>query len=517
MKKKSGSQNAEIGHTFRRRDSILNGRKGLPPRVAGRSVAVRRLILGGITMLLGLPLAANLTAQPVIDQQPLDRIVAMGGDATFQVSATGTEPLSYQWRFNDINLEGETQYFLRITNAQPNRAGAYTVLVTDANGSTISEPANLTLDRAWILYKKANSGLPYNDVVDLEVDRDGNVWIATGLWNGFGGGGLAKFNGRQWTVYQSGRAPLPSNDGTGLTQDAAGNLWIATEGGVFRFDRTSQWKVVTGSQTWFPRFDLEGKLWVGTSSGLLTYDGAKWTRYQRANSGLPNDFVAYISVDAQNRKWISTHGGLALFDNVNWTVYTRSNSGLPNDTVAPITFDDQGFAWIGTYGGGLARFDGAQWTLYKTANSGLPNMYIEDVLIDAKGVKWIATDGGLARFDGANWTTYNRSNSRLPDNVVQTLVFDRYGNLWLGMKDGGLAAFREGGVIPRVQIDSLVGDGQGSLVLRWTGGQGPYQVQGRPSLITGEWENYGVPTNQQSLAVGVEGPSRFFRVKETQF
>jgi len=162
---------------------------------------------------------------------------------------------------------------------------------------------------------------------------------------------------------------------------------------------------------------------------------------------------------------------------------------------------------------GLARFDGAQWTVYNPANSGLPNANIADVAIDSKGVKWIATEGGLARFDSTKWTTWNRANSRLPDNVVQALIFDRYENLWLGMKDGGLAVFREGGVIPHLQIQSLAGDGAGRLVLRWAGGQSPYQVERCANLGTGEWEACGDPTDQQSLTVAIEVGPKFFRVR----
>jgi hypothetical protein len=482
-----------------------------------RKPAARRFILGASTMLLGLLPLVNVLAQPVITEQPIDHVVAVGGEAGFSVVATGTEPLSYQWRVNDINLEGATLSTLRITNVQPNLAGSYTVVVSDPGGSTTSQPAALAVDREWVIYNRRNSGLPYNGVVDLEVDRDGNVWIATGLWNGFGGGGLAKFNGRQWTVYQSGKSPLPSNDCTGSTLDAAGNLWVSTESGVARFDRTNRWNVVSRSQTWFPKFDLEGNLWVGSSSGLLVYDGSNWKRYQRANSGLPNDFVAFIAVDSDGRKWISTHGGLAIFDNVNWTIYTTANSGLPNNLVAPVVFDDEGIAWIATYGGGLARFDGEQWMIYNRTNSGLPNLNISDILIDAQGVKWIATEGGgFARFDGTNWTTWNRSNSKLPNNVVQALVFDRYENLWVGMKDGGLAVFREGGVISRLQMESLLPDGEGHLVLRWTGGRGPFQVQSRESLSAGGWQDYGSPTDQQNLPIDGQGSSRFFRVQDTQ-
>lgn len=492
---------------------VLNGSLSVP-KAPARTFAGRLPAVGATV--LGLLLCASVMAQPVITRQPVEQTVAVGGTALFQVLATGTAPLSCQWRFNDTDVVGATQFSLRINNAQPKHAGRYTAVVTDVSGSTESQPAVLTVDREWVIYNRGNSGLSYDGVVDLEVDRDGNIWIATGRWGGSGGAGLAKFNGSAWTVYRSGSSPLPANDCTGMTLDAVGNLWVSTEAGVARFDRSNHWDVVSRSQLWFPEVDLDGNLWIGSSSGLWVYNGISWKSYGRANSGLPNDFVAYVSVDAHNRKWISTHGGLTVFDDQNWTTYTRANSGLPNDMVAPVAFDAAGTAWIATYGGGLARFDGQQWAVFNPSNSGLPHVNLEDIVIDSAGVKWIATDGGLAQFDDTNWKTWNRANSRLPDNVVQALALDSYGNLWLGMKDGGLAVFREGGVIPRLQIESFLPDGHGRLTLRWTGGKGPYLVQTRASLDTGRWEDAGDPTEQQSLAVAVEPGARFFRVSGTQ-
>ena len=37
-------------------------------------------------------------AQPVITQQPQDQTVLVGASVTYAVTATGTPPLSYQWR-----------------------------------------------------------------------------------------------------------------------------------------------------------------------------------------------------------------------------------------------------------------------------------------------------------------------------------------------------------------------------------------------------------------------------------
>ncbi|MEN3039728.1 MAG: hypothetical protein ABDI07_11395, partial [Candidatus Kryptonium sp.] len=71
-------------------------------------------------------------------------------------------------------------------------------------------------------------------------------------------------------------------------------------------------------------------------------------------------------------KWIGT-GGLVKFDGKSWTVYNAKNSGLPDDWVTSIAIDAQGNKWIGMEESGLVKFDGKIWTVYNTSNSDLPN------------------------------------------------------------------------------------------------------------------------------------------------
>ena len=54
--------------------------------------------------------AATLTVAnpPAITSQPQNRTVDPGVSATFSVSASGSAPLSYQWRRNGANISGAT-------------------------------------------------------------------------------------------------------------------------------------------------------------------------------------------------------------------------------------------------------------------------------------------------------------------------------------------------------------------------------------------------------------------------
>jgi hypothetical protein len=70
----------------------------------------------------------------------------VGGTATFSVTASGTPPLSYQWRFNGTNISGATNTILTLANVQLNQAGNYAVLVTNLYGSALSSNAVLTVN-----------------------------------------------------------------------------------------------------------------------------------------------------------------------------------------------------------------------------------------------------------------------------------------------------------------------------------------------------------------------------------
>jgi hypothetical protein len=84
-------------------------------------------------------------APPSITIQPTNQTVTTGGTAAFNVTASGTPPLRYQWNFNGTNIAGATNTTLTLTNVQASQAGNYTVLVTNLFGSLLSSNAVLTV------------------------------------------------------------------------------------------------------------------------------------------------------------------------------------------------------------------------------------------------------------------------------------------------------------------------------------------------------------------------------------
>jgi hypothetical protein len=103
------------------------------------------IITNGFGSATSMVATLTINTPPGISQQPQNLIVNAGSTANFSVTATGSAPLRYQWRFEGADMPGETNFTLAINNAQGGSAGDYTVRITNAVGSITSTIATLTV------------------------------------------------------------------------------------------------------------------------------------------------------------------------------------------------------------------------------------------------------------------------------------------------------------------------------------------------------------------------------------
>jgi predicted esterase len=93
--------------------------------------------------------------------------VHVGTSTSFQVYASGTEPLSYQWRRDGCDLPDQTNSVLALNAIQPADEGDYTVAISNPEGAITSEPVRLWVVRPASDYIKrdftnsAGLRLPY--------------------------------------------------------------------------------------------------------------------------------------------------------------------------------------------------------------------------------------------------------------------------------------------------------------------------------------------------------------------
>jgi hypothetical protein len=89
---------------------------------------------------------------PLIVSQPQDQAAGLGQSVQLTVGVSSCPPLSYQWFFSDTNaLAGGTNATLVLTNLTIDRAGNYTVVITNLYGSVTSAPALLSISGAPII------------------------------------------------------------------------------------------------------------------------------------------------------------------------------------------------------------------------------------------------------------------------------------------------------------------------------------------------------------------------------
>jgi len=105
-------------------------------------VAVSNLF--GSALSIGATLA--ILSPPDLNVQPASTNMAPGGDVTFCVTASGTPPLSYQWRKNGANIPGATASCFSIASVQVSDGGIYNVLVANAAGTLLSDDARLIVN-----------------------------------------------------------------------------------------------------------------------------------------------------------------------------------------------------------------------------------------------------------------------------------------------------------------------------------------------------------------------------------
>ena len=106
-------------------------------------------------------------------------------------------------------------------------------------------------------------GLIDNNITDLLLDRDENLWIATA-------NGLSHFDGSTFRTFTT-EDGLPSNHIRCLFEDRRGHLWLGTHGGVVHYDGRLFQTINSPHIGLVCRIleDRDGTFWLGTVAGSI--------------------------------------------------------------------------------------------------------------------------------------------------------------------------------------------------------------------------------------------------------
>ncbi len=132
---------------------------------AGEYVVVVSNSFGAVTSEVA---TLTIAAPPSIVTQPQSQSVTVTSNVTFTVTASGTAPLGYRWRFSGSTIPGATASTLTLTNVQATNAGNYSVVITNLAGTAVSANATLTV-------------LPPSPIYNVAVSPGARAAIVT--WN----------------------------------------------------------------------------------------------------------------------------------------------------------------------------------------------------------------------------------------------------------------------------------------------------------------------------------------------
>jgi hypothetical protein len=121
-----------------------------------------------------LPAILSVNAPPTITHQPESQIAMAGDSVTFSIIVTGTAPLSYQWKKDNIAIAQATSDSYTIAQASPSDQADYTCHVANSAGSVTSAEATLyVLAAAKIVTQPVSQSVVYGMTVVFSTAATG--------------------------------------------------------------------------------------------------------------------------------------------------------------------------------------------------------------------------------------------------------------------------------------------------------------------------------------------------------
>ncbi len=154
------------------------------------------------SFVLSAPATLSFLTDPTIAAQPQNFSTNFGGTATFQVTAGGTAPFSYQWHKSGAgdltdggNITGSHSNILTLTGVAFPDGANYSVTVSNSLGSLLSTPATLSVADPYIVTQPAPVTANSGSTVMFHVVADGSGGAGSFTYEWFQNGNFIFDNG----------------------------------------------------------------------------------------------------------------------------------------------------------------------------------------------------------------------------------------------------------------------------------------------------------------------------------
>jgi ligand-binding sensor domain-containing protein/serine phosphatase RsbU (regulator of sigma subunit) len=310
--------------------------------------------------------------------------------------------------------------------------------------------------------------------------RDGIIWYGTSK-------GLIKFDGEKFKTYENVKGLITSPI-TAIFVDKKNTIWLGHENGkITLFDKEkfepfiANEKLGTKAITSFVEFK---GIWISTyGAGVYRYLKSNKIEHFNLESGISDDAVYKLCLDANNNIWAGTDGGLTCFDvsqsQLNISVVSMKK-GLPDNIVRNIILAKNGELMIAMQDSGVCAYN-MQSESFKSCSNwkyGTVNNMVEfepqvfyiatekngifkcivsnkkfgaiSKLNYTEGVNckdlnllfkdrednlWFLKKYGLTLMSQSRWKLFQSSNGLRTDTILSVLI-DSRNNCWVGSNKG---------------------------------------------------------------------------------
>jgi len=240
---------------------------------------------------------STTVSAPTISTQPTSQTVAVGGTASFSVTATSSETPTYQWYKDSTAISGATSSTYAISSVATSDAGSFYVIVTNSGGSTTSSTATLTVSST----STASCDTTYVDSVLSAVSTLesalGTSLTSSTLYDS------SAYTTAQLNVYKTNWSNLPP--------------------GAISFSRPGITLSSVSTSTQIAAFNALAKVALSTAGyadfqGVLAADD--YLGYTKNANGYGAELyhVAFVGTPSQTGKWTLMLGGHHMAFNINF-------------------------------------------------------------------------------------------------------------------------------------------------------------------------------------------------------
>ena len=309
---------------------------------------------------------------PSITIQPASQTVSVGSTVTLAAEATGSMPMFWQWLFNKTPISGGNSSNLTLNAVTMDQVGIYSVVVTNAFGTTTSADATLSVHQSATAYVWQNSPRPrppytnwdtaahtIQDAVNASSTGD-TVLVTNGAYSSITVTNpltLVSVSGPQFTIIDGGAA-TPCVQ---LTSDSTLSGFTITNGiGTYGAGVVGSYSganfltncVLTGNHAYLAG---GGAVWCTLYNCTLTGNWGETNGEAAANSTLYNCTLSGNTGDTNYSTGAAVYGGTLY----NCTVTSNSLAGADTCTLnnCTLTSNQRGGAWYSMLYNSIAYYN----------------------------------------------------------------------------------------------------------------------------------------------------------------